>query len=85
VSKMMDINDKIQPVYSSDDSVDMDKEYIYHNYRYLRKENSLFYGVGSSEDVRIRPVYFDELCYILSEAGTHLILFGGAWSEKTQA
>ncbi len=77
--------DKIdRPVYSSALEIDMEKEYIFHNYQYLQKEFSPIYGVNSAADVVIQPVYLDELCYVLSSPGTHVVLFGGTWSDKTQ-
>lgn len=70
--------------YSSSMSVNMEKEYVYHVYERLQRENSPVYGVESSDGVRISPLYFDELCYMLKAEGTHLVLFGGPWSEMTQ-
>lgn len=72
-------------VYSSSMEFDMDKEYIYQQYKYLRKENSPVYGAAGPEEVVIRPLYFDELCYLLSTEGAHLILFGGPWSAATSS
>ena len=69
--------------YSSSLKWDLDKEFMYDKYKYLRKENSPVYGAASPEEVVIRPLYFDELCYLLSTAGTHLILFGGPWCVHT--
>ena len=71
--------------FSSSARFDMSKEFVYYNYRYMRKENSPVYGAADSSEVVIRPVYFDELCYMLRTEGAHLVLFGGTWSEKTQA
>lgn len=68
--------------YSSSPEFDLDKEFIYEKYKYLRKENSPIYGAASPEDVVIRPIYYDELCYLLSTEGTHLILFGGPWCRN---
>ena len=70
-------------IYSSDINIDMEKEYVYHTYKYLREENSPVYGAKVPDEVVIRPLYFDELCYLLMAEGTHLILFGGPWSERT--
>lgn len=74
-----------QKVYSSSTVFDMDQEYMYQQYPYLRKENSPIYGAECPEEVVIRPVYFDELCYLLSCEGTHLVLFGGPWSAATNS
>lgn len=70
--------------YSASD-IDIDQEYVYHSYPYLHKENSPVYGVESPDEIVIRPLYFDELCYVLHAEGTHLVLFGGPWSRKTQS
>ena len=75
----------VEKEFSSSMRFDMSREFVYYNYRYLRKENSPVYGVADSSEVVIRPVYFDELCYLLNTDGAHLILFGGTWSEQTQA
>ena len=71
--------------FSSSAKINMDKEFVFYNYKYIQKENSPVYGAADSSEVVIRPVYFDELCYLLNADGAHLILFGGTWSEKTQA
>lgn len=71
--------------FSSDTGFRMDKEYIYYNYEYIQSENSPVYGVKSASDIIIETLYYDELNYILNAEGTHVILFGGAWSTKTQA
>ncbi len=70
--------------YTSDIGTDMAKEYMFESYRYLKKENSPVYGVDNANDVVVKPIYFDNLCYLLHAEGTHLILFGGTWSELTQ-
>lgn len=80
----MNMERKQQTYYSSSMEIDMAKEYVYHCYRYLSKENSPVYGVDSAAEVVITPVYFDELCYLLHAKGTHVVLFGGTWSLKTQ-
>ncbi len=76
--------DETSGKYTSDIHTDMSKEYMYHAYRYLSKKNSPLYGAGSPDEVTIKPVYFDNLCYLLSAEGTHVVLFGGTWSELTQ-
>ncbi len=68
---------------SSSLDIDMDKEFLYQNFRYLRRENSPVFGVSSPDEVVLQPLCFDELCYLLSAEGTHLILFGGFWSTAT--
>ncbi len=70
--------------YTSDIDTDMSKEYMYHAYRYLSSKNSPVYGVDSAADVTIKPLYFDNLCYLLSAEGTHVVMFGGTWSELSQ-
>lgn len=74
-----------QKSYSSGIEFDMEKEYIYQQYPHLRRENSPAYGAAGPEEVVIRPVYFDELCYLLSTEGAHLVLFGGPWSAATNS
>lgn len=74
-----------EKTYSSDPGFDLDKEFLFEKYHYLRKENSPVYGAASPEEVVIRPLYFDELCYLLRAEGTHLILFGGPWCKNTAA
>ncbi len=69
---------------SSDISIDMDKEYMFQNYPSLRAENDSVYGVEDRDEVVFEVVDYDELCYVLSEEGTHMILFGGIWSGETQ-
>ncbi len=70
--------------YTSDIGTDMAKEYMFSAYPYLQKVNSPIYGVDRADEVRIKPICFDNLCYLLHADGTHVILFGGTWSEKTQ-
>ncbi len=70
--------------YSSDISIDMDKEFLYTKYPYLRKENSPD-GVSDSSEILFHTMDFDELCYLLEAPGTHLVMFGGVWSEATQS
>ena len=74
-----------QKVFSSSINFDMEQEYVYQQYKYLRRENSPIYGAECPGEVVIRPLYFDELCYLLSSEGTHLILFGGPWSAATNS
>lgn len=71
--------------FSSSTKFRMDKEFVYYNYPYIRKENSPVYGAADASEVVIQPIYFDELGYLLNTDGAHLFLFGGTWSEKTQA
>ncbi|MCD8022197.1 MAG: hypothetical protein LUF30_04245 [Lachnospiraceae bacterium] len=71
--------------FSSAVSMDMDKEFMYAHYPYLRKENSPRYGVGDASEIVFHTMDFDELCYMLSSEGTHLVLFGGIWSDATQS
>ena len=71
-------------MYSSDLGINMEQEYVYANYGFLHKDASPVYGVESARDVRIQPLYFDELCYLLEAEGAHLILFGGPWCAQTQ-
>ena len=71
--------------FSSSTKFQMDKEFIYYNYDFIRRENSPVYGVTDSSEVVITPVYYDELNYILNSDGMHVFLFGGTWSGKTQA
>lgn len=73
------------PVYSSSMEFDMDHEFMYHNYTYLRKENSPEFGAADPGEVVFRPICFDELAYLLHAKGTYLILFGGTWSQKTNS
>ncbi|MCD7885415.1 MAG: hypothetical protein LUI87_17195 [Lachnospiraceae bacterium] len=73
-----------EQVFSSSIDTDLAKEYVYHNFKYLPLENSPVYGVKDASEVVITPLYFDELCYLLSAEGTHVVLFGGTWSLKTQ-
>lgn len=70
-------------VYSSSASINLDKEYYYQSYKYLQKENSKNYGVDSADEIVFQSVYYDELCYLLSQEGTYLILFGGDWCPNT--
>ncbi|MCD8023636.1 MAG: hypothetical protein LUF30_11915 [Lachnospiraceae bacterium] len=72
-------------VFSSEISIDMTKEYVYWNYPLMRKENDPVYGVSSANDVVFQPVDIDTLCYILMSEGTHMVLFGGVWSDATQS
>lgn len=72
-------------VFSSSAKFDMNKEFLLANYKYLNKINSPVYGVTEACEVRISSIVFDELIYLLNTSGTHLILFGGMWSDKTQA
>ncbi len=69
---------------SSSIDIDMDKEYMFQNYPGLRSENDPVCGVDSRDDIVYEVVDFDELCYLLSAEGTHMILFGGIWSDATQ-
>jgi uncharacterized protein (TIGR03905 family) len=71
--------------YSSSAEFDMNKEFVFANYKYLSSENSPVYGVENAKDVRISSIVMDELMYLLQTDGAHLILFGGMWSEATQA
>ena len=71
--------------FSSGSSFRMDREFIYYNYDSLRKENNPAYGVAGADEVMITPVTYDELNYILNTDGSHVFLFGGTWSSKTQA
>lgn len=70
--------------YSSRARFDMNKEFLFANYPYLRKDNSPVYGVESAEQVGITSITLDELIYLLNSDGTHMILFGGIWSNETQ-
>ena len=74
-----------EKVFSSSAKFDMNKEFLLANYKYLSKENSPVYGAADAGEVRIASIVFDELVYLLNTSGTHLILFGGMWSDKTQA
>lgn len=71
--------------FSSDISIDMSREYVYWNYPLLRKSQDPVYGVESAKEVVFQPVDLDTLCYVLMSEGTHLILFGGVWSQATQS
>lgn len=71
--------------YSSSTQFDMNKEFLFANYHYLRKDNNPVYGVESAEQVNISSITLDELIYLLGADGTHLILFGGIWSYETQS
>jgi hypothetical protein len=72
-----------EKVYSSAMNIEMDKEYFYQKYSYLRKENSPVYGVSDPSEVNFSVLSFDELCYLLNTEGTHLIFFGGPWCPNT--
>lgn len=71
--------------YSSSLDIQMEQEYLYQAYPYLRKENSPVYGAAGPEEVVLKPLSYDELCYLLSAEGTYLILFGGPWCKNTAA
>ncbi len=66
-------------LYSSEAAVDMVGEYLLAMYPGLRE------AAGKTENLRIRPVIFDELNYLFHSKGNHMVLFGGPWEEKTQA
>lgn len=72
-------------ILSSDPKINMDKEYFFDKYANLRKENSPVYGVSDPSEVNYSVLSFDELCYLLSTEGTHLIHFGGPWCGTTRA
>lgn len=72
-------------VFSSDYAIDMDKEFMLCDFPTLRKENSPVYGAADASEVVISPLNLDQLGYLLNAEGTHLILFGGSWSAKTNA
>lgn len=69
--------------YSSSHRIDLNKEYLYQTYPYLQKQNSPRYGVAAAEEIVFQNLTYDELGYLLSRAGNHLILFGGAWCRNT--
>lgn len=69
--------------YSSSLDIQMEQEYLYQTYPYLRKENSPVYGAAGPEEIVLKPISYDELCYLLSAEGTYLILFGGPWCRNT--
>lgn len=71
--------------YSSSLDIQMEQEYFYQVYPHLRRENSPVYGAAGPEEVVLKAVYYDELCYLLSTEGTHLIMFGGPWCKNTSA
>ncbi|MCD7885722.1 MAG: hypothetical protein LUI87_18830, partial [Lachnospiraceae bacterium] len=71
--------------FSSDVDIDMSREYVFWNYPQLRKSQDPLYGVESAKEVVFQPVDFDTLCYLFMSEGTHLILFGGVWSQATQS
>ncbi|MCD7861964.1 MAG: hypothetical protein LUG61_00280 [Lachnospiraceae bacterium] len=70
--------------YSSDISMDMNREFVWQNFLRIRWENSPVYGAANSGEVVIEPVNFDMLNYLFMRTGTYLILFGGVWSKETQ-
>lgn len=69
--------------FSSSRNLDLGKEYLYQIYPYLQKRNSPVYGVSSAREIVFENLTYDELGYLLSARGNHLILFGGAWSRNT--
>ncbi|MCD8365477.1 MAG: TIGR03905 family TSCPD domain-containing protein [Clostridiales bacterium] len=71
--------------YSSGLEFDMSLEFMFDKYKYLQKINSPIYGVNDASELVVRPVNFDMLCYLLMSEGTHMILFGGVWSNTTQS
>ncbi len=71
--------------FSSDIDIDMTKEFVYWNYPLMRRENDPVHGVVSAKEVVFQPVDIDTLCYVLMSKGTHMVLFGGVWSENTQS
>lgn len=72
-----------QKTYSSGSEFNMDKEFIFSQYKLLNKEINPEFGVESADDVVIRMVNIDTLCYMFNSPGAHLVLFGGTWSEAT--
>ncbi|MCD7819537.1 MAG: hypothetical protein LUH07_10885, partial [Lachnospiraceae bacterium] len=70
--------------YSSDISINMNREFVWQNFPRIRRENSPVYGAANSGEVVIEPVNFDMLNYLFMRPGTYLILFGGVWSKETQ-
>ena len=72
-----------QKTYSSGSEFDMDKEYMFATYKYLRRENNPEFGADSANDIVIRMINFDTLCYMFHSHGAHMVLFGGPWSEMT--
>ncbi|MCD8161462.1 MAG: hypothetical protein LUE61_09935 [Clostridiales bacterium] len=71
-------------LFSSSNSMDMERHYLWAQYPGLRRENNPQYGAASPEDIRFRLLTYDELCYLLSGSGRYLILFGGSWCPRTQ-
>lgn len=74
-----------EKTYSSSIRFDMNKEFLFANFPALRAENNPAYGVENAGQVNITSITLDELIYLLNADGTHLILFGGIWSSKTQS
>ncbi len=71
--------------YSSSMDIQMEQEYLYQAYPYLRKENSPVYGVADPKEIVYKQMCFDELCYLLAREGTYLVMFGGPWCRNTNA
>ncbi len=70
--------------YTSSLDTDMAKEYMLEEFPLLKSEYSPRFGAADASQVVLKPVYFDELMYVLNAPGTHVILFGGAWSRLTR-